>query len=61
MENIAEGGAGHIKVWRVCIAYRIPKVTNTHSDCVLLVAFPQQQWWQERASMLRYTYMDCVV
>ena len=39
----------------------IRKVTNTHSEDVILVAFPLQQWLHERASMLRYTYIDGLV
>jgi hypothetical protein len=35
----------------------IPKATDTHSECVILNAFPLQQWLHERASMLRYTYI----
>jgi len=34
-----------------------PKAAKTHSQCVILIAFPQQQWLYERASMLRYTYI----
>jgi hypothetical protein len=28
---------------------------------VILIAFPQQQWFRERASVLRYTYIACLV
>ena len=38
------------------IACWIIKATNTHSEYVILVAFPLQQWLRERVSMLRYTY-----
>jgi hypothetical protein len=31
-------------MWRMLIACWIPGVTNTHSDCVILIAFPLQQW-----------------
>jgi hypothetical protein len=31
--------------------------TNTHTSCVIFIAFPLQQWLQEHASMLRYTYL----
>ena len=48
-------------ILRMCIACWIPKATNTHSGCVILIAFPLQQWLQERASMLRYTYSACLV
>jgi len=33
----------------------------THSGCVILVAFPLQQLLPERASLLRYTYIACIV
>jgi hypothetical protein len=26
----------------------------------ILIAFPQQQWFRERASLLRYTYIACL-
>ena len=32
-----------------------------HSGCVVLIAFPQQQWLHERGSLLRYTYIACIV
>jgi hypothetical protein len=31
--------------------------TNTHTGCVIFIAFPLQQWLQEHASLLRYTYL----
>jgi len=39
------------------IASWILQATNARSECVELIAFPQQQWLYERASMLRYTYI----
>jgi hypothetical protein len=47
--------------WRMRIACWIPKATDTHSEYVILVAFPLQQLLHERASMLRYTYIECLV
>jgi hypothetical protein len=38
-----------------------PKATNAHTNCVILIAFPLQQWMHERASLLRYTYIACLV
>ena len=35
---------------------RILKTTNTHSEYVLLITFPLQQWLHKRASVLHYTY-----
>jgi len=37
------------------IACWITKVTNTHSQYVILFPFPQQKRLRERASLLRYT------
>ena len=48
-------------VWRMRIACWIPKTTNTHSEYVILIAFPLQQWLRERASMLGYTYIACLL
>jgi hypothetical protein len=43
--------------WRMRIACWIPKATNTHSQYVILIAFPLQHQFHERTSMLRYTYI----
>jgi len=48
-------------LWPMCFARRIKKATNTHSAYVILIAFPLQQWLRERASILRYTYIACLV
>ena len=34
----------------------ITNATDTHSECVTLIASPRQQWLQKRASILRHTY-----
>jgi hypothetical protein len=46
-------------IWRTRIACWITEATDTHthththSEYVILIAFPRQQWLQERASLLR--------
>jgi len=35
----------------------ITKASDIHSECVILITFPWQQWLRERASVLRYTYV----
>ena len=42
-------------IWRMRITCWIPKATDTHSEYVIFIAFPLQQWLQERVSLLRYT------
>jgi len=50
-----------MKMWHMRIACCIPKVTNTHLEYVILIAFPLEQWLHERTSLLRYTYIACLV
>jgi hypothetical protein len=40
---------------------RTTKATDTQSEYVILLAFARQQWLNERASMLRYSYIACLV
>ena len=49
------------KIRRMRIACWITKVTDKHSECVILIALPRQQWLREYASKLRYTYIACHV
>jgi hypothetical protein len=37
------------------------KATITDSKCVILIFFSLQQWFHERASFLRCTYIACLV
>jgi hypothetical protein len=46
---------------RLRIARWIPKSTNTHSDYVILAAYPLWQFLHERASVLRCSYIACPV
>jgi len=47
-------------MWRMRIACWIPKATDTYSQYVILFAVPLQQWFQDSASLLRYTYSACL-
>ena len=42
------------------IACWTPETTDQHSEYVILIAYPLQQWLYEWASMLRYTYVACL-
>ena len=48
-------------LWRMRTAGWIPKATNTHSEYAIILAFPLQQWSHERATLLRFTYIACLV
>jgi hypothetical protein len=43
------------------IACWVTKATDTHSEYVILIAFAKLQWLCVCASLLRYTYIDCLV
>jgi hypothetical protein len=55
-KNIVQLGRPQMTVWCKCIRCWIPKATNTHSEYVILIAFPQELWWHKHASMLSYMY-----
>jgi hypothetical protein len=44
---------------RMRFACWITKATDTHSEYVILIAYPQQQWLRERASIL-HSYVHCL-
>jgi hypothetical protein len=62
-KNFVQPVRPRMTIWRMRIACWKPKATNTHTHlcCVILIAFPPQQWLHEHASMLHYTYIDCLV
>jgi hypothetical protein len=47
-------------MWRMRIAFWIPKATNILLEYVILTDFPLQRLLQERALMLRYSKMSTV-
>jgi len=48
-------------IWCMRFACWRTKATDRHSEYVVIIAFPLQQWFHERASKLRYTHVDCLV
>ena len=48
-------------IWRMRVAWWIPKATNTLSRICNTYCFSLQQWLHERASLLPYTYIACRV
>ena len=43
------------------VACWVLKATDIHSEHVILITFPVQQWLHECASMLRYAYVAYLV
>ena len=60
-KNILETGRPQMTIWCMHIACCIPKAINVHSEYVMLIAFPQQQWLHECASLLHYMCVACLV
>jgi len=60
-KNTVEPYRPQVTKWHMRIALWIRKAINTHSECVVVIAFPLQQWLHERVSMLLYTYSACRV
>jgi hypothetical protein len=48
-------------IWSIRVACWIPRATILDSEYVTLISFPLQQWLHERVSLLRYTYIACLV
>ena len=62
VENIAERGRAQKTTWRMRIACWISGgYKYTLLGRVIIIAFPEQQWLHERASLLRYTCVACIV
>ena len=60
-KDIVQLDRPQMTIWRMRIVWWITKATNTHSEYVVLIAFPLQQWLHDRASLLRYTCTACHV
>jgi hypothetical protein len=62
-KNIVETSRPHTHMtkWYMRIAFCISKATNTHSEYIILIAFPRQEGLHKRASMLICAYIACPV
>jgi hypothetical protein len=48
-KNVIESSMPQMAIWRASIEYWIPKATNTPSEYVIFIPFPQQQYLHEKA------------
>jgi len=60
-ENAVERDKLQTTIWRMRIACWTPKAADTHSEYVIVFAFPLKQWFRERALLSCYTYSACIV
>jgi len=59
MEKFVQPARSQMTIWRMRVACRVCKATNTYSEYVILIVFTLQQWLHERASVL-YLYLHCL-
>jgi hypothetical protein len=53
-KNTVEAGRPQRTIWHMRIECWMPKATNTHSEYVMLIAFPLKLWLHERVSVSHY-------
>ena len=60
-KNIVQRGRPQMATWCMCIACWVPNAKDRHSEYLVLIAFPLQQWLHERASMWRYNSLPVLL
>jgi len=60
--NVVHSDRPQMAIWRVRIECWITKATDTHSEYVIVLAFPLQQWLHECSSMLHLCmhFLSCL-
>jgi hypothetical protein len=60
-KNRVELGRPQLTVWCMHFVCWMPMATNIHSEYVILIAFPLQQWLHDRTSMLHYSTLPVLI
>jgi hypothetical protein len=60
-KNTVQPGRQQATIGSMRNACWITNATNTCSECVTPIPFPLQQWLQERAPILHFTYIACLL
>jgi hypothetical protein len=60
-KNIVQLDKTQMTIWYMLTECRKTKVTNKHSEYVIIIVFTLQQWLHECASLLRCTFIVCLV
>jgi hypothetical protein len=60
-KNSAMWGRLQMTIWGMRISSWILKATKIHSEYVVIMALPLQQWLHESTFMLPYKYIACLV
>ena len=60
-ENIVEPDRPKMTIRRMRFACWISEDPDTHSEYIIFIALPWKEWLRERALVLHYTYIACIV
>ena len=60
-KNIIEWGRPQMATWGMRFTCWMTKAIDTHSEYVILLPFPRQQWLVQHASMLRHKQINSLV
>jgi len=60
-QYVTASPTGDNTIQRIRIAFWIQKATHTHSEYLILIVFPPRKRLRGRPSVLRYTYIACIV
>jgi len=61
LTDTVQPGWPQMTIWCKRFACWITEITNTHSEYVLPIAFPRQNWLPESAPISRFTFIACIV
>jgi len=59
--DVVQPDRPQMAIWRMRILCRLTKLTDTLSECIILIAGGLQQWIRDSASLLHYTCIVCLV
>jgi len=59
--KMVEPSSPHVTICRMRNECWINMATDTHSECVIVIAFTRQPWLRERASIVRYVDIASLV
>ena len=60
-KNMEGPDRSELTIRPIRFTYWVTKATDTHSEYVILIPFPQQRWLQEWALLLLFKYTACLV
>ena len=52
-KKVVERGRPQATIWLMRSSCWIPKATNTHTGCVIFIAFPLQHWLHQRFEIIK--------